>query len=164
MHWGMVIDLKLCIGCNSCVIACKMGNGTPPGIFWGKVLEQEVGTFPSVRRIFWSMRCMQCQEPACLEVCPTGATSQREDGLVLIDANKCVGCKACILACPYDARFLWDGKGNYFGDDGTPYEAIVYPAHVPPMLNQVTLTLLLLPSGLQCIASHLPVRTRGYLR
>ena len=149
MHWGMVIDLKLCIGCNSCVIACKMGNGTPPGIFWGKVLEQEVGIFPSVRRIFWSMRCMQCEDPACLDVCPTSATYQRDDGLVLIDANKCVGCKACILACPYEARFLWDGKGSYFENVSTPYEAMVYPSHVPGAVQKCDFCASRLDSGLR---------------
>lgn len=149
MHWSMVVDLKLCIGCNSCVIACKMGNGTSPGIFWDKVLEQEVGTFPSTRRIFWSVRCMHCEEPACLDVCPTGATYQREDKLVLIDANKCIGCKACILACPYDARSLWDGKGSYFEDGGTPYEVSAYVAHVPGAVQKCDFCASRLDKGLQ---------------
>jgi Fe-S-cluster-containing dehydrogenase component len=129
VHWGMVVDLKLCVGCNSCVIACKAGRGTPQGIFWNKVLEQEVGTFPDARRIFWPVRCMHCEEPACLEVCPTGATSQREDGIVLVDAKKCVGCKACILACPYEARTVWKEKAGYFGESLTPYEEFAYLAH-----------------------------------
>jgi Fe-S-cluster-containing dehydrogenase component len=125
MHWRMVVDLKLCVGCNSCVVACKAGRG----IFWNKVLEQEVGTFPDARRIFWPVRCMHCEEPACLEVCPTGATYQREDGIVLVDAKKCVGCKACILACPYEARILWKEKTGYFGGSLTPYEEVAYSAH-----------------------------------
>lgn len=129
MHWGMVIDLKYCIGCNSCVIACKAGRGTPQGTFWNKVLEQEVGTFPEARRIFWPMRCMHCEEPACLEVCPTGATSQRDDSIVMVDAEKCVGCKACILACPYEARTLWNEKAGYFGECLTPYEEVAYSGH-----------------------------------
>jgi len=106
MHYGMVIDLKLCIGCNTCAVACKARNGTPPGIFWRKVLEQEVGTFPLARRIFWSISCMHCEEPACVEVCPTGASYQREDGVVLIDANKCTGCGACVELCPKKILFL----------------------------------------------------------
>lgn len=129
MRWGMVVDLKLCVGCNSCVIACKAGRGTPQGTFWNKVLEQEVGTFPEARRIFWPVRCMHCEEPACLEVCPTGATSQREDGIVMVDAKKCVGCKACILACPYEARTLWKEKTGYFGESFTPYEVVAYSDH-----------------------------------
>jgi len=129
VRWGMVVDLKLCVGCNSCVIACKAGRGTPQGTFWNKVLEQEVGTFPEARRIFWPVRCMHCEEPACLEVCPTGATSQREDGIVMVDAKKCVGCKACILACPYEARTLWKEKTGYFGESFTPYEVVAYSNH-----------------------------------
>lgn len=131
MHWGMTVDLKLCIGCNTCVLACKMENGTPKGIFWAKVLEEEVGTFPTARRIFWPMRCMHCEEPLCLEVCPTGATYQREDKLVLIDGAKCIGCKACILACPYEARTLWTGDGRYFEQGLTPFEARAYAAYTP---------------------------------
>ncbi len=130
MHWGMVVDLKYCIGCNSCVIACKEGNGTPPGIFWNKVLEQEVGKFPIARRVFWPMRCMQCEEPACLDVCPTGATTQRQDKIVQVNSKKCVGCRACILACPYEARTLWEKNNGYFENGMTPYEKIVYANHL----------------------------------
>ena len=130
MHWGMVVDLKYCIGCNSCVIACREANGTPPGIFWNKVLEEEVGKFPNSRRVFWPVRCMHCEDPACLDVCPTGATTQREDKIVQIDAGKCVGCKACILACPYEARTLWEDRSGYFESAFTPYEKIAYTSHV----------------------------------
>ena len=149
MHWGMVVDLKLCIGCNTCVIGCKMRNGTPKGIFWNKVLEEEVGTFPQARRVFWPVRCMQCEDPACLDVCPTGATYQREDKLVLIDGNKCVGCKACILACPYDARSLWDGKGSYFGNGLTPYEERLLPKHVAGAVQKCDFCSSRLDEGMQ---------------
>ena len=99
-------------------------------MFWRKVLEQEVGTFPLARRIFWSIGCMHCEDPLCVQVCPTGATYQREDGLVLIDGSKCTGCKACMLACPYDVRTLWKRKEGYFAKGLTPYENKVYAAHV----------------------------------
>ncbi len=130
MHWGMAIDLKLCIGCNTCVVVCKMRNGTPPGIFRNRVLEEEVGTFPTARRVFWPVRCMHCEEPACVEVCPTGASSKREDGIVLVAEDKCVGCKACILSCPYDVRSLLDKEGGYFQDGLTPFEERVYANHL----------------------------------
>lgn len=149
MHWGMVIDLKLCIGCSTCVIACKAENGSPPGIFWRKVLEQEVGTFPSARRIFWPISCMHCEDPPCLQVCPTGATYQHEDGLVLIDADKCIGCGACILACPYDARSLWDGKGSYFKIGRTPYEDKAYAAHLPGTVQKCDFCASRLDKGFQ---------------
>jgi Fe-S-cluster-containing dehydrogenase component len=129
MHWGMVIDLKLCVGCNSCVMACKVGRGTPRGIFWNKILEEEIGIFPRARRVFWPVRCMQCEDPACLRVCPTGATYRREDGIVMVNAEVCVGCKACVLACPYGARAVWEEKSGYFGEDLAPYEEMAYKAH-----------------------------------
>jgi len=131
MHWGMVIDLKLCIGCNTCVVVCKMQNGTPKGIFWNRVLEEEVGKFPLARRVFWPVRCMQCEDPACVDACPTGASYRRDDNLVLVDGEKCVGCQACILACPYDVRSLWEGDDYYFKDNPTPYEIKAYARHVP---------------------------------
>jgi dimethyl sulfoxide reductase iron-sulfur subunit len=150
MHWGMVIDLNLCIGCNTCVVACKMRNGTPKGIFWNRVLEEEVGTFPSARRVFWPVRCMQCEDPACVEACPTGASYQREgDNLVLVDADKCVGCKACLLACPYDVRSLWDGKGGYFQNGLSPFEERVYPNHLAGAVQKCDFCASRLEEGLQ---------------
>jgi len=149
MHRGMIVDLKLCIGCNTCAIACKAKNGTGPGVFWRKVLEQEVGVFPLARRIFWSIGCMHCEDPLCVQVCPTGATYQREDGLVLIDGNKCTGCKACMLACPYDARSLWKGRERYFEKGLTPYEAKVYATHVSGAVQKCDFCVDRLDKGLQ---------------
>lgn len=155
MHWGMVVDLKSCIGCNSCVAACKAENGTAPGIFWNKVLEQEVGTFPHARRIFWPMRCMHCEKPACEEACPTGATNKREDGLVLVDAAKCIGCKACMVACPYDARAVYENKKGYFPDGLSPYERQAYAKHVPGAAQKCTFCSHRLDQGQQpaCVAN-----------
>ncbi len=129
MRRGMVIDLKLCIGCNSCVIACKAENGTPPGIFWNKVLEKEEGVFPAARRVFFPTRCMNCENAPCLNVCPTGATYRNGMGLVLIDSNKCSGCRACMVACPYEARYIWDGKTTYFSSGPVPFEQVKYKKH-----------------------------------
>ncbi len=150
MHWGMVIDLKLCIGCNTCVVVCKMRNGTPKGVFWNRVLEEEVGTFPAARRIFWPVRCMQCEEPACVEACPTGASQKREkDNLVIVDQEKCVGCKACMLACPYDVRFMWDGEGGYFPQGLTPFEAQGYPNHLAGAVQKCNFCASRLDDGLK---------------
>ena len=145
----MVVDLKLCIGCNSCVDACKAENGTSPGIFWNKVLEQEVGTFPNARRIFWPMRCMHCQDPPCKQECPTGATYQRPDGIVLIDSNKCIGCKACMVACPYDSRDIFENGKGYFGDNLTPYESQAYAKHVEGTVQKCTFCAHRLEKGLK---------------
>lgn len=121
-RWGMVIDLARCVGCYSCVMACKAENGTSKGVFWARVLEKEVGTFPSAERIFLPVVCNHCKEPACLEVCPTGATSQREDGIVTVDYDKCIGCRYCLMACPYNVRTFIDEIEGYFPKALTPYE------------------------------------------
>ncbi|MBI4232875.1 MAG: 4Fe-4S dicluster domain-containing protein [Chloroflexi bacterium] len=111
---GMVIDLAACNGCNTCTLTCKVKNGTPPGIFWRRVLEQEVGSFPSVRRIFLPLSCMHCANPPCETVCPTGATHQRPDGIVTVDYDICIGCQACMVACPYGVRFLREDHRTYY--------------------------------------------------
>lgn len=149
MHYGMAVDLKLCIGCNSCAAVCKLRNGTPPGIFWGKVIEEEVGVFPKARRVFWSVRCMHCEQPACLTACPTDATYKRADGLVLMDGKKCIGCKACIMACPYNVRYLWDGNRSYFSRGLTPYEEKAYARHVPGTVQKCDFCASRLDEGLQ---------------
>lgn len=125
MRYGMVIDLKRCVGCNSCTIACRMEHGTPAGILYHKVKKYEIGKYPSAKLRFLPMPCMHCQKPACIKVCPTGATYQREDGLVMIDNGKCMGCRYCIIACPYDSRRFLARFDNYYGGDSpTPYEKV----------------------------------------
>jgi Fe-S-cluster-containing dehydrogenase component len=128
MRYGMVIDLKRCVGCNSCTIACRAEKGTPAGIFYNRVEKYEVGKYPAARMEFRPIPCMHCQEPACLSVCPTGATYKRDDGIVLIDHNKCMGCRYCILACPYNVRQSLSSIDNYYGPAGeTPYESVKRP-------------------------------------
>lgn len=112
----MVIDLNRCIGCHACTIACKIENTLPPGVFWNWVYQVEEGKYPDVKRSYIPRICMQCENPACVKVCPTKATYQDPKGLIQIDKQKCIGCKACILACPYGARSL-NTKGKYFLND-----------------------------------------------
>ncbi|MBT7950062.1 MAG: 4Fe-4S dicluster domain-containing protein, partial [Gammaproteobacteria bacterium] len=104
-RYAMVADLDRCVGCQTCTAACKQTNETSPGVQWRKVIDFEVGDFPDVRRTFVPVGCMHCSEPPCMEVCPTKATSVREDGLVSIDYDLCIGCAYCVVACPYQARY-----------------------------------------------------------
>ncbi len=126
MRYGMVIDLKKCISCHTCTMACKAKNGTRPGIFWNLVLDQEVGEYPSIRRQFIPRLCMHCANAPCVEVCPTGATSRSEQGIVSVDYDKCVGCRYCMQACPYGARYFNQKKAGYFKTGLTPTEEITY--------------------------------------
>jgi phenylacetyl-CoA:acceptor oxidoreductase 27-kDa subunit len=104
-RWAMVADLRRCVGCQTCTASCKHANATPPGVQWRRVLDLEVGTYPDVQRAFVPMGCQHCDEPACVTVCPTTATRKREDGIVTIDYDLCIGCAYCTVACPYQARF-----------------------------------------------------------
>src|SRR3989304_6249208 len=79
-RWGMVLDLKRCIGCHACTMACKAENATPPGVFWARVLEKEMGKYPTAKRTFLPVLCNHCQDPPCERVCPTGATYRRAGG------------------------------------------------------------------------------------
>ncbi len=118
-RYGMVIDLKRCYGCYSCVMACKQANCTPPGVFWSRVLRGEMGEFPNSVRQALPVLCMQCEEPDCMKVCPTGATYQTDDGIVRVDKDKCIGCKYCMMACPYGARYSVPEYKSYF-PEGPP--------------------------------------------
>lgn len=103
-RWVMVIDLRKCIGCHACTIACVAENKLPPGVVYRPVLEEEYGTYPNVGRRFTPRPCMQCENPPCTPVCPTNATYVNEDGVVVVDYDQCIGCRACLTACPYAAR------------------------------------------------------------
>jgi Fe-S-cluster-containing dehydrogenase component len=103
-RWVMVIDLRKCVGCAACTIACIAENKLPPGVVYRPVINQEVGTYPNVTMKFLPRPCMQCDQPPCVPVCPVSATYKDENGIVVIDYDQCIGCRACIPACPYAAR------------------------------------------------------------
>jgi len=110
-QYGMVIDLRKCIKCDACTVACIAENHLPPGVFYNEVMQVEVGEYPNVRREFLPRPCMQCGNPPCVPVCPTGATYKREeDGIVVIDYDWCIGCRYCMAACPYGARYFDFGE------------------------------------------------------
>ncbi|MDA8019166.1 MAG: polysulfide reductase NrfD [Thermoanaerobaculia bacterium] len=105
-RWAKVIDHTTCIGCHACTTACKSENEVPLGVTRTYVKYADVGTFPEARRAFQVTRCNQCADSPCTTACPTSAMYRRPDGIVDFDKNACIGCKACIAACPYDAIFI----------------------------------------------------------
>lgn len=120
-RWGMVIDLEKCVGCDSCTVACKAENRTPPGVSYNMVMKREEGTYPNVTRTNLPRPCMQCENPPCVQVCPVSATYKMENGVVNMDYDRCIGCRYCMVACPYDARYFDFGE-NYdeeVGEGGT---------------------------------------------
>ena len=105
-RWAKVIDHTKCIGCHACSTACKSENHVPVSVNRTYVKYADVGTFPNARRAFQVTRCNQCQDAPCTQACPTSAMYSRSDGIVDFDKSICIGCKACIAACPYDAIFI----------------------------------------------------------
>ena len=119
-RWVMAVDTRRCVGCSACTVTCAVENKLPPDLFYRRVTEETTGSYPDVRRRFFSQACMQCDAPPCIPVCPvepTKATYKRPDGVIAIDYERCIGCGACVAACPYEARTVDDGR---FFTDGTP--------------------------------------------
>jgi molybdopterin-containing oxidoreductase family iron-sulfur binding subunit len=101
------------------MVACKQEHFLPPGIFWNRVVIGETGKYPAVTKQMYPVLCNHCQEAPCVNVCPSGASTRREDGIVEIDYDKCVGCRYCVIACPYQNRtFYADGKREYWPGQG----------------------------------------------
>lgn len=150
IKWGMAIDLKRCTGCQACTMACKVENGTPRGVFWTRVLEKEEGTYPLAYKVFMPVRCNHCANPPCVPVCPTGASYQRAiDNLVLIDQDKCIGCHSCVVACPYQVRFIPGNDKGYYGAEKTPYEEVSYRAWQVGTAQKCTLCVHRIDEGLE---------------
>jgi len=109
-HWGMVIDLDRCIGCEYCLRACCATNDVRSDRPWNIVVKDQTS---GGRSFFFSRPCLHCQDAPCVEVCPVKATYVREDGLVVMDYDRCIGCRYCEVACPYDARrFNWEARSD----------------------------------------------------
>lgn len=111
MQYGFVIDHDVCIGCHACTVACKAENDVPVGGFRTSVKYVESGRFPEVKRHFLVQRCNHCSDAPCVTICPVNALEKRADGIVDIDRDACIGCRACMQACPYDAIYLNEDSG-----------------------------------------------------
>ena len=129
--WGMVVDQNRCVGCWTCAVGCKEINNEPLGFWWNRILtaapgettgessstiadpasnsiDVPHGTFPDVEMAYLPVACQHCQDAPCVKVCPVGATFRRDDGTVLVDYERCIGCRYCMAACPYGIRvFNW---------------------------------------------------------
>ncbi len=116
-RYGLVIDLERCIGCQTCRIACKVENNLETGsgirvdTIGGKYPDTPKGKYPNLSMYYLPVPCMHCGKPLCMDVCKPGAIYKREDGIVLVDEEKCNGCKRCISACPYGA-LTYDPEGE----------------------------------------------------
>lgn len=147
-RYVMVADLRRCVGCQTCTAACKEANGTPPGVQWRRVLDIESGEYPSVTRSFVPTGCQHCDDPPCMEVCPSTATGKRADGLVTIDYDVCIGCAYCIMACPYEARSKVDRAEFAFGQDPTAAERLRFDERQVAVATKCTFCIDRIDAGL----------------
>jgi len=127
MRLGLTIDIDTCVGCHACAVACKEWNASskmggplsdydrhgaePSGTWANRVRHYEAGSYPDSKTLNVPMSCMHCEDADCVTVCPTGASYKRDDGIVLVDPDKCMGCNYCAWACPYGARELDENEG-----------------------------------------------------
>lgn len=120
--FAMVLDLRHCIGCRACVVACKMFNGSRPGVNYNDVKVTDWGEYPDAEQGFVLTMCNHCEEPPCVDVCPVAATFKTDEGAVIVDYDKCIGCGSCVEACPYNERQLVTKDEFSFGKVMIPPE------------------------------------------
>ncbi|MDR0515201.1 MAG: 4Fe-4S dicluster domain-containing protein [Coriobacteriaceae bacterium] len=117
VKYAIVTDLNRCVGCLACMVSCKVANSVPVGNYWNKVLrigptlKKDAKSAHDVEMYYLTVQCQHCDRPECVKVCPTGASHKREDGTVQIDKSKCIGCQFCVMACPYNVRYLNKDEG-----------------------------------------------------
>ncbi len=143
VRYGMVIDLDRCVGCAACAVICKVENSvtssTPEDyekrrmIEWNRVVTVFKGKFPNVNASIMPLLCNHCEQAPCVKVCPVGATYKREDGLVLIRYERCLGCKYCMEACPYQQRFF-----NFYQQETKDYHNPDVPRRIAGIVEKCT--------------------------
>ncbi len=110
-RFALIIDSKKCINCKACVVACRAEHLVPLGHSRNRINEEHRGTWPRLFAAFEPEQCHHCENPSCVRVCPTGASYQRPDGIVVVNQKTCIGCRYCVIACPYNARFFRNDTG-----------------------------------------------------
>ncbi len=141
---AIVISKDRCVGCHTCALSCKMQNNVPEGLMWNRVLTEgsdvtdgACGAYPVLTRTYLPVACQHCQNAACQRVCPTGATYKDDKGRVEVDYDKCIGCRMCMAACPYNARvFNWGEPERLTGAD---YGDVRVPVRPKGVVEKCTL-------------------------
>ena len=141
---AIIVKQNRCIGCHTCALACKMQNNVAQNMLWNRVLTEGCdiidgarGTYPDLSRSYLPLACQHCENPACQKVCPTGATYKDDKGRVEIDYDRCIGCRMCMAACPYNARtFNW---GEPARDPGFDYGDASVPTRGKGVMEKCTL-------------------------
>ncbi len=139
-RYAMAVDLDRCQGCRACVEACKIENNTPSSVFWMYVFRLEEGEYPDTQITFLPRPCQHCANAPCVKVCPTGARFTNDDGIVLTDYDRCIGCRYCEVACPYGVNYFnWrhpeDAFADYQIDFGDAEVAEATGGFIPPYRN-----------------------------
>lgn len=153
MRYGMAIDLKRCMGCQTCMTSCRTANNLPTGNWWNRVitdggesLDSPDGEYPNCTLQHYPVTCQHCENAPCVEVCPTGATMKDEEtGIVTVDAETCIGCKTCMQACPYEVRVYNDGEPKYAMEFAVGFADA--PQHVSNTVEKCTMCSNLIARG-----------------
>jgi len=114
VNYAMVIDLQKCVACGACALACKNENNVQQEIYWANYIKETVGKFPNVRYHYVPTLCNHCNKAPCVQVCPTQAMYKQDDGITMHDEDKCIGCRYCMIACPYGVIFFNDKEAHTF--------------------------------------------------
>ena len=167
---GMVIDMKACVACASCAVACKVENNLPDEVWWNRILtdggpnqDTPAGVYPNLKMANLAVACQHCENPACVKVCPVGATyKDPETGVVRQDYDKCIGCRMCMSACPYTGvrSFNWDEPKYAIGQAMGDADVSTHQKHV---VEKCTLCWHRLAKGLQPACVEVcPARVRYF--